>query len=57
MSIQKKSLISNRTATKEAIVTKAEVSKFASTRLNKSHASIATLRVARVQTPHVSTKY
>jgi hypothetical protein len=34
MAIEKKSLISNRTATKKAIVTKPEVSKVAPTRLN-----------------------
>lgn len=34
MAIEKKSLISNRTATKKAIITKPEVSKVAPTRLS-----------------------
>lgn len=56
MSIEKKSLISNRNATKKAIVTKPEVSKVASTRLSRLHVSRASapLRVARIQLARIS---
>lgn len=49
MSIEKKSLISNRMATKKAIVTKPEVSKVNSTKISKVQASLAhTSPVTRV---------
>ena len=53
MSIEKKSLISNRTATKKAIVTKPEVSTVAATRAvaKLRVARVAHLKVARVQVP------
>ena len=46
MSIEKKSLISNRTATKKALVTKPEVTKVASTRM--AHTAVRTKTVSRI---------
>jgi hypothetical protein len=48
MSIEKKSLISNRTATKKALVAKPEVSKVASTRVIKPR--LANVHAVRLST-------
>jgi hypothetical protein len=54
MSIEKKSLISNRSASKKAIVTKPGVTKVSSVRLIKPHMAIpARLHPVRISVPKV----
>ena len=50
MSIEKKSLISNRSAAKKALVTKPEVSKVASTKISSTRLSHVRIATAPVKT-------
>ena len=52
MSIEKKSLISNRTATKKALVTKPEVSSISATKLAKP--KMAAVQLTRVAEPRIT---
>jgi hypothetical protein len=50
MSIEKKSLISNRSAAKKALVTKPEASKVASTKMSVTKLSLVRIATAPVKT-------